>query len=193
MAVIGESIEPTDAAEWRAWLKKHHARAKEIWVIYRKTAHGRSMTWSDAVDEALCFGWIDTTAQGIDDKHYAQRFTRRKPGSNWSEVNKKKVAKLIEEGRMTPAGLVHVEHAKKSGEWALSRDRAADVAMPAELDAVLTAKARAAFEALAPGYQKLFRRYVAEAKQAETRVKRAALAVKMLTAGQKNPFGPKPK
>lgn len=183
------TITPKDAAAWRKWLEKNHARETEVWVVYVKSAHGRSMTWSDAVDEALCFGWIDTTAKRIDEKHYMQRFTRRRAGSKWSAINKAKVAKLIEAGKMTEAGVKEVELAKKNGSWAKAEAwrRAAD--MPPELDAALTKKARAAYEKLAPGYQNLYRRYVGEAKQEATRRKRAKLAVKFLGEGQKIPFG----
>jgi uncharacterized protein YdeI (YjbR/CyaY-like superfamily) len=186
---VASTINPKNVSAWRAWLEEHHASETEIWVVYVKSKHGRSMTWSDAVDEAICFGWIDTTAQRIDDKHYRQRFTRRKRGSKWSEVNKKKVARLATEGRMTKAGLAEVELAKQSGEWARTRTSNPKTPMPPELEAALSAKAKKFFDGLAPGYQNLYRRYVAEAKQVETRVRRAKLATKFLIRGQKNPFG----
>src|SRR4051812_46131305 len=173
MPAITERITPASAAEWRDWLEDNHETHVEIWVVYVKSRHGRSMTWSAAVDEALCFGWIDTTARRIDDRHYMQRFTPRKRGSKWSLVNKRKVAALIASGRMTKAGLAQVEHAKKSGEWKLKRDTRAKAEMPPELDAALSVRARKVYEALAPGYQNLYRRFVGEAKQAETRVRRA--------------------
>jgi len=183
------TITPKNVAAWRAWLEKNHARATEVWVRYVKAKHGRSMTWSDAVDEALCFGWIDTTVRPIDDKHYEQRFTRRKAGSKWSMVNRRKAEKLISDGRMTPAGLEQVEVAKRRGAWASARASNPKTDMPPELDAALTAKARATLEALAPGYQNLYRRYVAEAKQAATKLKRAKQCVAWLAAGVKNPWG----
>ncbi len=183
------TITPKNAGEWRVWLEKNHARATEVWVVYVKSAHGRSMTWSDAVDEAICFGWIDTTVKRIDDKHYMQRFTRRRAGSKWSAVNKAKVAKLIEAGKMGKAGLAEVELAKKNGTWAKALPTTRSAPMPPELDAALTAKARAVYERLAPGYQNLYRRFVGEAKQEATRLKRAKLAVRFLVEGQKNPFG----
>ena len=183
------TITPRNAAAWRKWLERHHAKETEVWVVYVKSAHGRSMTWSDAVDEALCFGWIDTTVAPIDDKHYRQRFTPRRAGSKWSAINKKKALRLIEEGKMRPAGLKQIELAKKSGAWAKAVSWKRHAEMPAELDAALTAKARATLEGLAKGYQNLYRRYVGEAKQAETRARRAKLAVKFLLSGEKNPFG----
>jgi uncharacterized protein YdeI (YjbR/CyaY-like superfamily) len=187
---VAETITPKNAGEWRRWLQKNHARETEVWLVYVKSAHGRSVTWSDAVDEAICFGWIDTTAQPIDDKHYQQRFTRRKRGSKWSHINKEKVKRLTAEGRMAKAGLAEVELAKKSGEWKLDRRAPKNAPMPPELDAALTAKARKVYDALAPGYSNLYRRWVGEAKQAETRLRRAKQAVKLLAQGRKNPFGP---
>ena len=183
------TITPKNAAEWRKWLQKNHAKEPEVWVVYVKSAHGRSMTWSDAVDEALCFGWIDTTSKRIDDKHYQQRFTRRRAGSKWSAINVAKVKKLEAEGKMAEPGLNEVELAKKNGTWANATawKKAAD--MPPELEQALNARARAAYEALAPGYQNLYRRYVGEAKQVETRLKRAKLAVRFRVEGQKIPFG----
>lgn len=183
------TITPKNATEWRKWLEKNHAKETEVWVVYVKTAHGRSMTWSDAVDEALCFGWIDTTAAAIDEKHYKQRFTRRRAGSKWSAINKAKALKLIDEGKMTPAGLAEIEKAKASGAWAKALSWKRKAEMPSELEAALKAKARAFFEALAPGYQNLYKRYVGEAKKQETRLKRAKLAAKFLEQGHKNPFG----
>src|SRR5258708_32777923 len=94
------------SSEFRAWLVKHHATATELGVVlHRKTTGERSMTWSEAVDQALCFGWIDSVARRLDDTRRVQRFTPRKPKSNWSAVNIKKVAELIAQGLMTPAGL----------------------------------------------------------------------------------------
>jgi uncharacterized protein YdeI (YjbR/CyaY-like superfamily) len=189
MPTISDRITPKNAAEWRAWLEEHHTTHAEIWVVYVKTRHGRTLTWSDAVDEALCFGWIDTTAKKLDDRHYMQRFTPRRPGSRWSTINKKKVERLVGEGRMTKAGLEQVERAKKSGEWKVKRDPTKNAPMPPELDAALSAKARKVYGALAPGYQNLYRRFVGEAKQRTTRLRRAEQCAKWLLAGLTNPWG----
>src|SRR3954469_18209470 len=109
------TITPKNAGEVRNWRQRNHARQSEGGVIYVRAKHGRSMTWSDAVDEAICFGWIDTTVRPIDDRHYAQRFTRRKKGSKWSQVNVKKVERLTAAGLMSRAGLEQVELAKAAG------------------------------------------------------------------------------
>jgi uncharacterized protein YdeI (YjbR/CyaY-like superfamily) len=185
---MAPTITPKNAAEWRAWLAKNHARKTEIWVRYVKAKHGRSMTWSDAVDEALCFGWIDTTVKPVDDKHYEQRFTPRRAGSKWSLVNRKKAEKLIAEGRMRKAGFEQIERAKQNGTWDSAPASNPKTEMPPELDAALNSKARRFYEALAPGYQNLYRRYVAEAKQAATKLKRAKQCSEFLLAGAKNPW-----
>ena len=92
--------------EWRKWLAKHHDRQKEIWLVYyRKNTNKSRVDYNDAVEEALCFGWIDSIEKGIDKERFAQRFSPRKPKSNWSETNKLRLKKLIAGGKMAPAGL----------------------------------------------------------------------------------------
>ena len=99
----------TDRKGWRAWLKKNHAKAKEIWIVYHKKHTGKpSISYNHAVEEALCFGWIDSTAKTIDKDKYAQRFTPRKDIGNWSELNKERVRRLMAAGKMTAAGLAKV-------------------------------------------------------------------------------------
>ncbi len=107
-----------NAAAWRAWLEEHHQAEKSVWlIIYRKSSATPSVYYDEAVDEALCFGWIDSKANKRDEESRFQFFSRRKPKSNWSGVNKKKVARLIAEGKMAAAGLEMVELAKKTGTW----------------------------------------------------------------------------
>ena len=102
---MSEPIYFASAAEFGAWLAEHHATATEVWIGYWKKHTGKpSLVWSDAVDEALCFGWIDGVLRRVDDERHIQRFTPRKPTSNWSAVNVAKVAALREAGRMRPAG-----------------------------------------------------------------------------------------
>ena len=101
-----ETFYASHREEWRAWLQENHTRAKEIWLIYYRKATGKPrVAYNDAVEEALCFGWIDSQQKGIDDERFAQRFSPRKPGSNWSETNKVRLRKLIAAGKMMPAGL----------------------------------------------------------------------------------------
>jgi uncharacterized protein YdeI (YjbR/CyaY-like superfamily) len=108
---LGRMLDVTSAAAWRRWLEKHHARAAEIWLVYHRKASGRGrISYNDAVDEALCFGWIDSTGKPIDEGRWAQRFTPRRKGSPISELNKTRVRRLAREGRMTPAGLAALAH-----------------------------------------------------------------------------------
>jgi uncharacterized protein YdeI (YjbR/CyaY-like superfamily) len=106
---ITETLD-TNRAGWRAWLKKNHAKAKEIWVIYHKKHTGKKrLPYNDAVEEALCFGWIDSTVKTVDKNCFAQRFTPRKDAGNWSELNKERVRGLIAAGKMTAAGLAKID------------------------------------------------------------------------------------
>lgn len=109
---IGKTLYAPNGKAWRAWLKKHHAKEQAIWLIYPKKHTGKArVPYNDAVDEALCFGWIDSTAKRIDDDRYAQRFTPRRKTSGLSQMNKERVRKLIANGKMTKAGLAAIAHA----------------------------------------------------------------------------------
>ena len=103
---IGETLLVTSRQQWREWLAQHHADRKEIWLIYYKKSSGKTgISYEESVEEALCFGWIDGTNKGIDEETYAGRFTPRRPRSHWSASNRARVARLLQEGRMTEAGL----------------------------------------------------------------------------------------
>ncbi len=109
---------PDSRSAWRRWLEQNHQKETAVWLVYYKSNTGKpTVTYSDAVDEALCFGWIDSKAISIDEERYKQYFTARKPMSVWSKVNKEKVAGLIESGLIQPAGLAIIETAKKNGMW----------------------------------------------------------------------------
>ena len=107
---IGETLDVTDAAAWRAWLQEHHASKDEVWLVFHSKASGRpSISYNDAVEEALCFGWIDSVNKKLDADRRVQRFTPRRPGSPVSEMNKVRAHRLIEAGRMTTAGLSKIQ------------------------------------------------------------------------------------
>lgn len=109
--------------EWRRWLKKHHAREKEIWLVYYRKSTGKPrVEYDDAVEEALCFGWIDSQEKGIDRQRFAQRFSPRKPGSPWSETNKVRLKRLIAEVRMAPSGLAAAEGVRVSRRFVIPAD-----------------------------------------------------------------------
>ena len=106
---VGPTLYVHRVADWRAWLRKHHRTSREIWLIfYRKSSDKPSISYNDAVDEALCFGWIDSIQKKIDEDRLAQRFTPRRPGSKTSEMNKARARRLVRERRMTPAGLAAI-------------------------------------------------------------------------------------
>ena len=114
---------PESPQQWRAWLQAHHPNHASVWLVYyKKSAVQPPLTWSEAVEEALCFGWIDSQIKPIDAARYMQFFSRRKPTSGWSKINKEKVARLLATGRMTPAGLASLETAQRNGSWALLDD-----------------------------------------------------------------------
>ena len=173
--------------DWRDWLHQHHDKKKSIWLIYFKTTSGKpTVSYSDAVDEALCFGWIDSKAKPIDAYRYMQFFSRRKERSVWSRVNKEKVARLISEGRMSQAGLDIIETAKNNGSWTVLDDAEALV-IPDDLDAAFTSRpgSRAYFEGLSRTDTRNILQWLILAKRAETRTKRISEIVDHAAMGKK--------
>lgn len=171
-----------DRKTWRAWLSKNHARQKEIWLVFYKKHTGKpTIAYEDAVQEALCFGWIDSTVRKIDEERYMQLFTPRKTGSNWSDLNKRRVKKLIEQGLMTEAGLIKIEEAKKDGSWR-NLDAVEKLKVPPDLLKALSSnsKAQKNFEGLSPSRKKQFLWWIESAKTEVTRAKRIAETVKLL-------------
>jgi len=165
-----------DADDFRGWLEAHHATATELWMgLNKKHVEPRGLQWAEAVREALCFGWIDSVAQRIDDDTVRQRWTPRKPGSNWSTININAVAELTAAGRMHPAGLAAFERRRedRSGVYAYeNRERT----WPEAYEALLRADARASafWDAATPSYRKVATNWVVTAKQEVTRDKRMA-------------------
>jgi uncharacterized protein YdeI (YjbR/CyaY-like superfamily) len=128
-----ETFCPSSPAHWRAWLQAHHATEQSVWLIYhKKHTNVPSLTWSQAVDEALCFGWIDSQAKPLDADKYMQFFSRRKSTSAWSRVNKEKVQRLLAAGLVAPAGLDRIEAAKQNGSWTIL-DEVEALTIPADL------------------------------------------------------------
>lgn len=179
---------PKSRAAWRAWLEKHHRSAAEIQlVLFKQRSSRANLTYNDAVEEALCFGWIDGVRRSRDDESYTHRFSPRKPGSNWSALNKQRAERMLEAGLMRPAGRAMIEDAKASGQWANPHQPPKQFEAPAEFKAALgrNKKAGEFFAALAPSYQRQYVAWIATAKRPETRAKRVAEAVKLLAAGEK--------
>jgi len=190
MPAIKTDIVPTlfkNARAFETWLKKHHARSDGLWLqIAKKGADEPSVTYPEAVEIALCWGWIDGQKKGLDDQHFLQRFTPRRARSIWSKINVDKVAALIEAGRMQPAGQAQIDAAKADGRWDQAYDSARTSAMPDDLQAALAATPAAeAFFATVNAsnrYAVLWR--VQTAVKPETRAKRIAQLVEMLARGE---------
>jgi uncharacterized protein YdeI (YjbR/CyaY-like superfamily) len=167
---------PTSPQHWRKWLQAHHATRQSVWLVYyKKAANQPTLTWSQAVDEALCFGWIDSQAKPLDSERYQQYFSRRKPTSGWSKVNKEKVARLTAEGRMTAAGLASIEVAQQNGSWTLL-DEATALLLPADLALALqnVPAANSYFSSLSKSVRQNMLQWVALAKRPATRQQRIA-------------------
>jgi uncharacterized protein YdeI (YjbR/CyaY-like superfamily) len=174
-------------ADWRAWLERYHATEKAVWLILYKKASGvPTLSWSEAVDEALCFGWIDSVVNKRDEQSRYQYFTPRKANSNWSAINKAKVEKLVAEGRMTPAGMAMVELAKRTGTWSAS-DEIDQLKIPDDLQAAFDANA-VAFEhwqAFPRSVKRGLLGWISAAKRPETRAKRVAEVVEKATRNER--------
>lgn len=165
---------PTSREHWRQWLQENHRTVTSIWLVYyKKKTDIPSITYSDAVDEALCFGWIDSTRNSLGDDKFMQFFCKRKPTSVWSKVNKGKVQRLIEEGLMTAAGHESIEIAKENGSWAIL-DEVEEVVIPKDLNKELKKKKGALqyFTGLSRSSRKAILQWLVLAKRPETRQKR---------------------
>lgn len=172
---------------WEAWLRDEHAHAAGVWLkIAKKDTGIATVTYAQALDVALCFGWIDGQKRGFDEHWFLQRFTPRTTRSRWSKINTEHVARLIAEGRMQPAGLAQVEAARADGRWAAAYASQANATAPPDLQAELDANpAAAAFFATLRGanrYAILYR--VQDAKRPETRARRIERFVAMLARGE---------
>jgi uncharacterized protein YdeI (YjbR/CyaY-like superfamily) len=172
--------QPKSRADWRAWLEKNHATAAGVWFVYYKKASAKErVSYEDAVEEALCFGWIDSVQRVVDAERTMLRFSPRKPKSAWSKLNKGRVGRLMRVGLMTPAGLAKIEAAKRDGSWS-ALDAVERLTMPADLKAALAADPDAArhFAAFPPSSKKIILGWIASAKRPETRAKRVSETVR---------------
>lgn len=168
-----------DRASWRRWLSRHYARSPGVWLIFDKATHRQDrLPYADAVEEALCVGWIDSTVRPLSGAQYQQLFTPRKPRSTWSKVNKARVERLIEAGLMRPAGRAAIARAQENGAWE-SLDHVEALTVPPDLAAALAARDGAAegFAALAPSARKGYLHWVHQAKRPETRARRVKAVV----------------
>lgn len=180
-------------AALRKWLEKNYSQKESVWlVLHKKNSTGGTLSYNDAVEEGLCFGWIDSKPNKLDDETYKLLFSPRKPKSVWSKINKAKIEKLMKEGLMHPAGLAVIEIAKQNGSWS-AIDAIEDFKMPAELEKALNKNktAKKHFEAFPPGVRKQIMQWISLAKLKETKDKRVKetveLAAKNIRANQYKP------
>ncbi|MDO8846826.1 MAG: YdeI/OmpD-associated family protein [Coriobacteriia bacterium] len=179
-------LELSSAAKWHAWLAANHATSDGAWLaLAKKHAGAAAPGYEEAVEEALCWGWIDTTARRLDAERYLQLFTPRKPDGTWARSNKERVERLIAEGRMQPAGAAVIDAAKASGAWTLL-DEIEALVMPEDLATALAADGRAAagFAALPDSAKQIALYWIASAKRAETRARRITATVVAAAEGR---------
>jgi uncharacterized protein YdeI (YjbR/CyaY-like superfamily) len=184
VAEITETCFAPDRASWRAWLEQFGMSKTEIWlVLLKRHVPEPSVTYDEAVEEALCFGWIDGILKRIDDRSHAVRFSPRKPRSIWSQSNKARVARMIAEGRMTPTGMRPVETAKANGMWDATTPERIDVTPP-DLEEALAADPAAAerWRTWPPSHRRQYIYWVLDAKRPETRARRIVEVVRRAAA-----------
>jgi uncharacterized protein YdeI (YjbR/CyaY-like superfamily) len=171
------AVHPKTRAQWRRWLERNHARPEGVWLVMDKsapTSNRATMGYDAAVEEALCWGWIDSRRRGLDDARSLLWMAPRKAGTGWARSNKARVARLMAEGRMAPPGLAKVRAAKRDGSWTLL-DAVEALEVPDDLARALTAsKGREYFDAFPPSVKKQLLEWVRCAKKQETRDKRVA-------------------
>ena len=180
---------PNNRNEWRQWLEKNHREKKAVWLVqYRLSTNVPSLSWSEAVDEALCFGWIDSTRKTVDESSFMQLFTRRKANSTWSKINKDKIRRLIADGLMTQAGYESIETAKQNGYWTLM-DEVEELIIPEDLEEAFDKYqgSRDYFLDLSRSVRKMMLHWIVLAKLPETRQKRIAEIVEHASQKQKPP------
>ncbi|MFC2112059.1 YdeI family protein [Bacteroidota bacterium] len=178
--------------EWRSWLEKNHETEEKIWLIYYKKHTGKpSIPYNDAVEEALCFGWIDSLIRRLDDERYMQKYTPRKPKSTWSKHNVRRVEKMIAEGKMTNRGMELYEYAIDKGLLPdMDEDQKSKGLFPELPDYLVEAlrdnpKAEKTFNSLSASYKLQYLGWIMDAKKEETRNKRMREAFELLESGKK--------
>lgn len=178
-----KTLDVRTRAKWRAWLAKHHDSKSEVWFVFHKKHTGVScVSYDEAVEEAICFGWIDSLVRRLDDDRYVQKFTPRKINSNWSTANRKRYSDLKKRGLLTQAGLNRAPPGR-SGD----APRPSATRLPKYLERALKADERAwsFFEQLAPSYRRAYTGWIDSAKREETRARRIDEALRLLAAGKK--------
>jgi uncharacterized protein YdeI (YjbR/CyaY-like superfamily) len=183
---ITQTFTAPNRAVWHNWLAEHGTSETEVWLVYYKASTGKpTISYNDSLEEALCFGWVDSIIQKIDEEKYARKFTPRKAGSKWSELNKHLVAKLVQEGRMTEAGLAKADF--PLAEASPDRPKRPQLPLPDWLKEGLMTNPKAweNFQKLAPSHQRNYIAWISDAKRDETRQRRLQEAIAKLEKNEK--------
>jgi uncharacterized protein YdeI (YjbR/CyaY-like superfamily) len=178
-----KTLDVRTRAQWRKWLQRHHGSESNVWLVFHKRHTGTaSVAYDDAVEEALCFGWIDSLVRSLDGDRYARKFTPRTAGSRWSAINRRRYEAVRARGLLEPAGI-----ARAPGDRSAVAPKRSLRALPAYVEEALKADARAwqSFERLAPSYRQSYIGWIDSAKKDETKAKRLAEAIRLLAAGKK--------
>jgi uncharacterized protein YdeI (YjbR/CyaY-like superfamily) len=192
MSALDEAptVHADDAQSWRAWLAEHHATSRGVWLVTWRARAGRSprLAYEDAIQEALCFGWVDSTGATVDAERGKLYFAPRRPGSVWARSNRERVERLIAQGRMAPAGLAAIERARADGSWSILMS-AERLEVPEDLAAALAADpaAQQAFTSFPPSTRQTLLSWVATAKRPATRASRIARIVASAARGDRDP------
>ena len=183
-----EELYFTNRKDWRTWLTEHHDTEKEVWLVYyKKDSSKPSIPYDDSVEEALCFGWVDSIIRKIDAAKFARKFTPRKAVSKWSEANKERAEKMLKDGKMTSAGLARVQEAKETDGWVKTHATKKELAIPPYFEETLAGnkKALGFYTRLAPSYKRNAVAWIESAKREETRQKRLAEFIGLLEQNKK--------
>ena len=185
---MSNTLYVTTRQQWCKWLEENHTTQNEIWLIYYKKHTGKPrIPYEDAVEEAICFGWIDSLIKKIDDEKYMQKYTPRNDNSIWSEINRKRAEKMIAEGKMTPFGLKKIDAAKKNGQWKKACSSTRKIEMLSELERALKVNDTAwlNFNNFADSYKNMYIGWVSAAKRETTRQRRIKEVVRRSERNQK--------
>ena len=184
---ITKSFTPSNLADWRNWLAKNHDIEREVWLVYFKGASDKTkVDYESSVEEALCFGWIDSIIQKIDEEKYARKFNPRRMESKWSETNKRRVLKVIREGRMTEAGMSKVTFDMNKMDTSKPKPKRPLVKMPEKIEKALKSGSRVweAFQKITPSLQRNYILWLSDAKKPETFERRLQILVDEVIAGK---------
>ena len=184
---ITKSFTPSSRSDWRKWLEQNHDREQEVWLVYLKAGGGKAnIDYESSVEEALCFGWIDSIIQKIDEEKYARKFNPRRIDSKWSETNKRRVIKVIREGRMTEAGMAKVTFDVNAVDPGKPKAKRTPVQIPATMEKALKSRPGLweAFQNVSPSYRRNYILWLSDAKKPETFERRFQILMEEVMAGK---------